>query len=219
MPNLFVLSVVFAIAAVVVVNGAVKASPSPKSNTTADCFPADATVALQDGSVKRMDELRVGDSVRVSSGVYSKVFLFTHADPHAKRSFVKLTTDTGHALELTSGHYLPVNNNYNNKLVAASEVAVGDALTLTNGNTAYVVQVATAVKVGLYNPQTMHGNIAVNDIVASTFTIASDPAIAHALLSPLRTGYAKFKCTIKWRHDAAVFMAKLLGTAGKAVAA
>lgn len=207
----FVLLVIALIAAVVDAAGS-----SHNDTERVDCFPADATVVLEGGAVVRMSQLRVGDSVLVSQGTYSAVFLFTHADARAQRNFVQLTTAGGETLELTAGHYLPVRSK---GLVAAHMVAPGDALTLSSGVTSQVVRVATANKIGLYNPQTLHGNIAVNGIVASTFTMAADPGIAQALLSPVRAGYAKLACTIMWRHDVAAFMGRMLGTAGKAVVA
>lgn len=39
---------------------------------------------------------------------------------------------------------------------------------------------------GLYNPQTKHGSIIVNNILAGTYTTAVAPGLVHAVLAPLR---------------------------------
>jgi hypothetical protein len=46
--------------------------------------------------------------------------------------------------------------------------------------------------VGLYNPQTLHGDIVVDGVRASTYTEAVDPVFAHAVLAPVRAVYRWF---------------------------
>lgn len=50
-----------------------------------------------------------------------------------------------------------------------------------------VVAVEPIWRVGMYNPQTRHGDIVVNGFVVSTYTEAvRTPTIAHALMTPVR---------------------------------
>lgn len=146
------------------------------------CFPAAATVELQTGAVVRMDALSIGDTVKVGAGEYSRVFMFTHKTAGARHAFVTLTTASGAALALTRGHYLYANG----ALVAAAAVRVGDVLALGDGRASPVVQVGSAPGGGLYNPQTVHGDVVVDGVLASTYTTAVEPRLAHAALAPLR---------------------------------
>ncbi|GAB0490875.1 hypothetical protein MMPV_002115 [Pyropia vietnamensis] len=158
----------------------------------ADCFPGDATTELADGRVVAMADLEVGDIVRVAPGdgpaAFSAVFLFTHKIPTSPRTFVRLTTASGARLDASAGHYVYANG----RLVAASAVAVGDTLQVATpagwaDSTVTATRRVTAS--GLYNPQTLHGDIVVGGVRVSTYTTAVQPTVASALLAPLRAVY------------------------------
>lgn len=153
------------------------------------CFPLAAKVQLADGSMIRMDEIRIGDSIRSSSTDFSTVLMFTHANPEIRTDFIIISTDTATAV-LSPNHYLYVNG----KLATARSVLVGDSVsTIMDG-----VEVESAVQniemaslEGLYNPQTASGKLAVywnggDAVLASSYTTAIHPILAHMLLSPLR---------------------------------
>ncbi len=146
------------------------------------CFPADASVTLEGGYVKRMDDLQIGDRVQVSPNAFSDVFMFTHRDAKSTVKFIELSTVSGLRIYLTPGHYMYANG----RLAAASTVREGDIVDLANGEESRVTTLRTVAKKGVYNPQTLHGDIAVNGVLASTYTIAVDPRAAHSLLTPLR---------------------------------
>jgi Hint module len=163
-------------------------SPSPASSSGSKCFPSTATVELEDGSVVTMDKLSVGDAVKVGPNTFSKVFMFTHKMQAGVHDFVKITTATGASISLTSGHYMAIDG----ALVAASQVEIGAQLGLGTGAVDKVVSISTVRETGLYNPQTLQGNIVVNGVVASTYTTAVAPQFAHAVLTPLRAFFAIF---------------------------
>lgn len=148
------------------------------------CFPASSTVTISGAAPIRMEALAVGDSVSVGN-TDSRVFMFTHSDRDGMHPFVRLTTASGHALSLSAGHYLYAND----ALEQADTVRTGDLLRLAAGGESPVVAVGATVERGLYNPQTLHGDIAVNGIVSSTYTSAIEPGLAHALLLPARAAY------------------------------
>lgn len=156
-------------------------SPSEEEDGESVCFPASATVELENGSLKYMDEIELGDHIKVASGEFSPVFMFSHKNAEVDYSFVIVTTVSGESLRLTKGHYLYVNC----QLVAAKAIRAGDALTTENGLTT-VATVSTTVDTGLYNPQTVHGDIIVNGIVTSTYTTTVEVKTAHSLLVPIR---------------------------------
>lgn len=159
--------------------------PSP-SDEDSVCFPADATVEVEDGSIKEMAKLNVGDRVLVADGVYSDVFMFTHKESSKKYKFVTITTSSGKSISATPGHYVYINAGVG----AARTVKVGDMMTLSNGDVTRVESIKLEMKTGLYNPQTLHGDIMVNSIRATTFTRSVDMGSAQALLTPLRLVYS-----------------------------
>lgn len=63
---------------------------------------------------------------------------------------------------------------------------MGAALHADIGTIEKAVSVRKVEKEGLYNPQTVHGDIVVDGIVASVYTEAVQPRVAHAMLAPMR---------------------------------
>jgi Hint module/Copper type II ascorbate-dependent monooxygenase, C-terminal domain len=163
-------------------------SPSSSSGKESSCFPDYATVKTQDGSEKLMRDLKVGDVVLVAPGTYSAVFMFTHNIADRRSEFVRISTVDGFCISLSRSHYLYVNG----MLKQARSVKVGDFVTLSCGRASVVNHVAIEVGMGLYNPQTLHGDIVVSGIIASTYTSAIEPSTAHALLAPFRSLFVGF---------------------------
>jgi Hint module len=165
--------------------------PSPGSTTNSggsnsSCFPASATVELSTGETKRMDELNVDDRVRVGASEFSPVFMFTHKLNEVVNTFIQLHTASGHSVSATPGHYLYINGD----LAPASSIKVGDMMTTADGEATRVVQVSRVLGSGLFNPQTVHGDIVVDGIMSSTYTTAVAPSIAHKVLAPFCAAYA-----------------------------
>lgn len=146
-----------------------------------ECFPSDATVELIDGSVRRMDNLRIGDIVLVDGGRWEPVYLFSHSDVSARSEYVVVMTSSGHSVEMTGGHMIQVNG----QLTEARMLKRGDTVSTVDG-VATVRNVAKVRKSGLFNPHTASGSIVVNGVVCSTFTRAVQESMANALLAPIR---------------------------------
>lgn len=159
------------------------------------CFPAHATVKLEDGRVKEMRHLRIGDRVQVARGVYSDVFMFTHKVAELEHEFVIIRAGSEHgatvAVALTTGHLIYVNG----KLERAGDARVGDEVELEDGRRSHVVVVECARFKGLYNPQTQHGDLIVDGVRVSTYTTAVKLGSAHSLLAPVRIVYRIFGWT------------------------
>lgn len=157
------------------------------------CFPAHARVTLFDGTKKNMTELRVGDLVSVGStgseGESSAIFMFTHADATREYGFVEMTASSGQKLTLSPGHIL-----YSNDMrpTPAQDVRLGDVLYVSTQDgmkSTTVEAIRHILATGLFNPQTLHGDIIVDDFLTTTYTTAIQPHYAHQLLAPLRTLY------------------------------
>jgi desert hedgehog len=139
-----------------------------------------------------MDELSVGDRVKAGNNLYSDIFMFMHKIPAVRTIFVVIRTFSGQTITLTPGHFIYLNN----ALVDSASAKVGDKIYLGSGAVSVVSSVSRTVEAGLYNPQTLHGDIVVNGIIASTYTTALAPGTAHALLLPLRALYSAFSLQV-----------------------
>ncbi|KAI0561465.1 hypothetical protein FGB62_81g025 [Gracilaria domingensis] len=126
------------------------------------CFPASATVQLADGWTKRMDELEIGDSVLVGHKQYSDVFMFTHRSAHVPYRFVQVTTSGGKTMKLTRGHFIYLDGH----LRMAGSARRGDRVWVESGTEEVVVDVRMVKGKGLYNPQTIDGDIVVDGVSA-----------------------------------------------------
>lgn len=178
------------------------------------CFPADAEVELDDGSRKRMEEVQLGDRVKVAPGKFSDVFMFTHKLADVMAKFVDIATESGAALSLTKGHYMYLNGVY----AAAGTAKVGDKVQLADGSVDRVSSVEHSTRRGLFNPQTVHGDIMVNGIRSSTYTEAVEPRFAHAVLSPLRALYEGLGLSTSILDAGADVLAKMVPSGAKIVA-
>lgn len=167
-----------------------KSSPSTSSPSDANgasssgtCFPSLATVQLDTGVKIRMSDLHLGDRVRASKTVYSPVYLFTHrTSKHSAPSYLRLVTEANHTLTLTPSHLIYLNKN----LVPARDARVGDMLLTVLGWSHLTAIQSIDDVTGLYNPQTLHGDIVVDGVIVSTFTQLVSVQTATGLLTPIR---------------------------------
>lgn len=158
-------------------------SPAPAdADNKGTCFPSFATVELKNGSVVRMDSLSVGEMVKVGVNEYSRVFLFTHKLAGTENKFITLSAASGAKLSLTHGHFIYSSD----ALVPASTVKIGDSLTLADGMKTSVTGITQTTEFGLFNPQTVSGDLVVDGVKCSTYTTAVSPTLAHAILAPFR---------------------------------
>lgn len=169
-----------------------------------ECFPHDATVELDSGKSITMMELKIGDRVLVSgSGQFSEVFAFSHQDTASVSAFLRVTTETRRSIKLTPGHIIYING----EAKTANSAIEGDLLTTHEGVMEKISDITIVKAQGLYNPQTLTGDIVVNDILATTWTAGVEPVTATSMLSPLRMIYRvvpvhTFNIINKWLNSA-----------------
>ncbi|KAJ3177513.1 hypothetical protein HDU85_005883 [Gaertneriomyces sp. JEL0708] len=162
------------------------------------CFPAHAYVMLENGTKKKMMDVEIGDRVQVGFNRYSevrnstlrhpfayfahrirsKVFMWTHRIPTIRVDFVKITHDHG-TLLVSEDHYVYANH----KMMTSRSVRVGDIIPLHDNKMLVVQNVSRENDVGLYNPQTRHGDIVVNGVVVTTYTNVVHPSVARGFIS------------------------------------
>jgi len=166
------------------------------------CFPADATVELESGLTRRMDKLAVGDVVRSDAdGAFTTVYTFAHKKGDVSKAtiFRRLMLESGHALELTPEHMVFVGHGDKKQAKSASNVRLGDLLTVVDrAGVQRVTDISTVTKVGgIFAPFTRSGSLVVNGVVASSYAhdyysvtldgveIVSAQRVAEIALSPL----------------------------------
>jgi len=163
------------------VDGKPEASTEPGEESS--CFPSNALVHLSDGKQLHMRHLEEGMRIRVSQHTYSPVFLFSHKNHRVKSKFIRLTTKSAHSITLTPSHYLYANG----KLTAAKSVRLGDFLHTLDSGQSRVVNIESVSDYGFVAPHSLHSSdLFVNGVLASSFTTAVHPWVAHLLLSPVR---------------------------------
>ncbi|KAJ3037023.1 hypothetical protein HK097_003639 [Rhizophlyctis rosea] len=146
------------------------------------CFPATASVTLENGSQKMMKDIQIGDRVKIGKDRYSEVFMWTHRLEHIITDFVKITHDHGELI-LTAGHYLYANG----QILPANSVKIGDQIPLHDGSMSTIRSITTSIANGLYNPQTRDGDIAFNGVVTTTYTTVAHPVVAKGFLLVMQT--------------------------------
>jgi len=152
-----------------------------------------------------MDELQIGDAVKVADGTYSKMYSFSHKQVSANGTYLQIQTGTmgeKHTLEITANHllYAFVDESLaNTKLILAQDIQVGDLLvTAEAGRPSRVLSIGTVEgNFGLYTPITVSGDILVNGVLASCYTsvdcldgfVSSEQVLhwlSHGTMAPYR---------------------------------
>ena len=158
------------------------ASPSPTSAAADDgnpCFPSEALITMADGTPRRLDELRAGDSIVAASAhgtlTTDTVSTLSLADADVQgTTFVVLTTASGRNLTLTPTHHVPVGAACCADLKQAKDIAVGETVYEAVSASAavsatQVKEIGTATKPGLHSPVLSHGTMPIVNGVATSF--------------------------------------------------
>lgn len=171
------------------------------------CFSRGALVATSPGGTRKIEQLRKGDVVTVSADKHhsrSPVVGWTHYNPTAISPFVCIIVGNGRVLHVSPGHFVYAND----RLLPARLVRPGMRMRMMPPPDSLAVSVSHVWRVGLYNPQTKHGDIVVNGFICSTYTEAVAPLSAHALLAPVRllsTVGIDVLAVIPWFHNLPFF--------------
>ncbi|VDI34015.1 desert hedgehog [Mytilus galloprovincialis] len=192
-----------------------------KSNNAGYCFHEGSLVKLNNGNMKRIKDLRVGDKVLI---LYSKenlvedeVIAWLHRLRTGQFTFLKIMHDFGEII-LTPDHILFVGEDRNPQ--HASTVRPGDKLSFLKkaSHDSKTVSVATVLSIqtvngtGVYAPLTYNGRLLVDNVDVSCYRTLNPPQImgrdlmsshdlAHVAFPPMRIS---FKCGLdinKYEYD------------------
>jgi hypothetical protein len=142
------------------------------------CFPSDAQVTMVDGTPRRLDALRAGDTIvaaradgALTNDIVSHLSL-ADADVQGT-SFVVLTTESGRNLTLTAMHHVPVGPKCCANLKLAQDIVVGEtvfeAVVSAAVRATQVIKIGSVIKAGLHSPVLTHGAMPVVDGIVTSF--------------------------------------------------
>ncbi|XP_056155596.1 sonic hedgehog protein [Lampris incognitus] len=167
------------------------------------CFPGSASVTLQDGSKKQVQNLRLGDKVLAADDagnpIYTDFIMFLDREPAARRLFYVIETEGGQKITLTAAHLLFVGHNATGDLRAmtpafASRVTPGQRVLVLDQarnrlTPVAVTRIYTREHEGSYAPVTAQGTILVDQVLASCYAVVEDHQLAHWALAPVRLNH------------------------------
>jgi len=161
------------------------------------CFSAESSVQMQDGSVKQMKEIKVGDMVESydASGrrTFSEVFLVQHKDSKRRKSLKRIsyTTKIGSAsghITLSSSHLIRASL-VGDRFIAASKLSEGSTIYVqSEGHNAVEARVTSVKRVlSVYrNVHTMNDRIIVDGVMASSMQDVGPYWLMRTALLPLK---------------------------------
>lgn len=142
------------------------------------------------------------DQCTTTTPTTTQIYAFSHADAHATASFVSVKTQLHNcSLTVSPGHYVYTykdpamdarqpQRQLQLQLTAAHALRVGKHLVMCHGVWDTVSSITHDVMgVGLFNPQTTSGDLVVDGVWVSAFTMSVRPVLATALLAPARAGF------------------------------
>jgi hypothetical protein len=147
------------------------------------CFAGTETVELENGEMKAISEVTVGDCILAAdidgTTSYSTVVALAHPKNNEVASFVHIETDStdikvtpAHLVMSSVGCVSPM------ALTKAADVAVNSCL-LTTGGPSKVTSATIVVEAGIYSVVTEKELIVVNGVVASPFAVSHEIGNAY----------------------------------------
>jgi len=167
-----------------------EASDDISKTTTFSCFSGKVTLQKKNGEHLRMKDLQIGDEILTSYGIYEPIYSFGHYDMDTPN--VAYLQFFPSKLEISPEHMLFINEN---KVVAASQVRIGDSFVNDNNDAVVVTDIRTVLRRGRYAPFTPSGTIVINGVMVSNYISLFNTAedyyfsphwLSHTLVFPRR---------------------------------
>uniref|UniRef100_A0AAF5DKJ8 Hint domain-containing protein n=2 Tax=Strongyloides stercoralis TaxID=6248 RepID=A0AAF5DKJ8_STRER len=159
----------------------------PVAGAIPACFATNTTVITSNGPIE-IQNLKIGDMIySEENGIpkLSEVTSFLHKLPNTEVTFIHLELEDDTYLDITPQHFIYKGdcNGYGNSMVYAEKVKVGECLNKVTEDGKFIQTkvVDSTVKkiIGAYSPLTKNGNIIVNNISASCYSIVKSNSLAH----------------------------------------
>uniref|UniRef100_UPI00398ED9E0 sonic hedgehog protein n=1 Tax=Pristiophorus japonicus TaxID=55135 RepID=UPI00398ED9E0 len=169
------------------------------------CFPASASVNLENGGNKSVKDLKPGDRVLAADAegnlLYSDFVMFLDRAQEVRKMFYVIETrEPRRRVALTAAHLLFAGQEATRgqsafKATFASNVRSGQLVYIADGG-GRLLQPARVEKVyleemaGAYAPLTVQGTLVVNQVLASCYAVIEEHTLAHWAFAPVRMSYA-----------------------------
>ncbi|CAL1597119.1 unnamed protein product [Knipowitschia caucasica] len=160
------------------------------------CFPGSSAVTLEDGSQRRVSDLRPGDRVLAADArgklLYTDFIMFLDQDTRTRRMFYVIETDSGQRVTLTAAHLLFIHNaSVRASAVFASDVRAGQRVFVLDStrqrlDAVRVKRIYTEEQEGSYAPLTVQGSVVVDHVLTSCYALIQDHELAHWAMAPVR---------------------------------
>ncbi|KAI3385916.1 hypothetical protein SNEBB_005785 [Seison nebaliae] len=157
-----------------------------------ECFPSTAMVMVEDGMERRIDELKINDHVySPSTGGSTRIIGWLHYEKNIEQvDYIQLMT-VNHTILLSPKHLIATkkisNGNYEyqaaNELVENRDRIIGNEID-------EVIEIKKLVKeTGAFAPLTESGDLMVDGIIVSCYSLVYSHKLAHMALAPARWWY------------------------------
>lgn len=167
------------------------------------CFPSESVVDVLGKGPVDMKQVKIGDKVLAADGEYEKIVSFGHRNEDATGEYLKMTTSSKAAIELTKDHMIFSGG----KAFAADSFKVGDVIDMAHGQTEQVTKIQHVTREGAYAPFTESGAIVVNGVLASSYvamqeggsdmvTIGGIEIISHQLTAQISQAPHRIVCAL-----------------------
>jgi len=160
------------------------------------CFWGSSMVHMRNGGRRRISDVKVGDSVLAVDERgqlrFSQVIMQLSAEPEFITEFQVIRTKTGRNLTMTSSHliYKADSKIASSQPLFAMNIRKGDFVFVFHEKLGMikdeVVSNDIETQKGIHTPVTAHGNIIVDDILASCYSGLENHSLLHLMFAPLR---------------------------------
>jgi len=135
------------------------------------CFSGRSVLEVQGQGATPMEDLKIGDSILVTNGLYSRVYGFSHRSSTIQAEYLQIYTEgmDKSPLEISKQHILYVWKGAEVEPLPAAAVHVGGTLVSAQGTNEKVKSIRTVTRQGIYAPLTATGQFVVNGVVVSNY--------------------------------------------------
>ncbi|CAF1429947.1 unnamed protein product [Rotaria sp. Silwood1] len=163
------------------------------SASRASCFPGSSQIAADDGTLKALSDISIGDRVLVNeNNVYEPIIAFIHGEREGLFEFLVIdihsTVSNMSSTMFVSANHL-IFDFKSRKARFAGTFRVGDQVQFIENAQIIpgeIVSIRLSKQKGFYAPLTPSGTIVVNGVLASNYATVSNHDFAHNMMSIYR---------------------------------